>query len=83
MGHKNCRHLLESLSDYVDGSLEDELCKEIDRHLENCENCHIVVDSLKKTIYLYHKTAPQASVPPVVKKRLYHRLELDEFLDQR
>ncbi len=82
MDHKNCRHLLDSLSEYVDDSLGEELCQEIDRHLENCEDCQIVVDSLRKTIYLYHATAPQAAVPQDVRSRLFHRLELDEFLEQ-
>ena len=82
MDSVNCRQLLDSLSDYVDGSLGDELCAEIDRHMENCADCQIVVDSLRKTIYLYHKTAPQAVVPLDVKQRLYHHLDLDEFLER-
>ena len=80
MDHENCRHLLNSLSDYVDETLGEELCDEIDRHLEDCDNCRIVVDSLRKTIYLYRVTAPQASVPDDVRTRLFHRLALDEFL---
>lgn len=80
MDHGNCRHLLDSLSDYVDGTLDEELCAEIDRHLEECEDCHIVVDTLRKTVYLYHATAPQASVPDDVRERLYHRLNLDEYV---
>ena len=80
MDHKNCLHMLDSLSDYLDGELGEELCAEIDRHLVGCTDCQIVVDSLRKTIYLYHETAPQAAVPVDVKKRLYHRLDLDEFI---
>ena len=82
MDHKNCRHLLDSLSEYIDDNLADELCQEIDRHLEDCEDCQIVVDSLRKTIYLYHATAPQASVPQDVRSRLFQRLELNEFLER-
>ena len=80
MDHENCRHLLDSLSDYVDETLGEELCDEIDRHLEDCDNCRIVVDSLRKTIYLYRVTAPPASVPDDVRTRLFLRLALDEFL---
>jgi len=82
MDHKNCRHLLESLSEYVDGDLSDELCQEIDRHLEHCEDCHIVVDSLRKTIYLYHETAPEGTVPVDVRQRLFQSLDLDEYLSK-
>ena len=79
---KNCRYLLDSLSDYIDGELGDELCVEIDRHMQDCEDCRIVIGSLRKTIYLYHETAPKASVPDNVRQRLYHSLDLDEFLEK-
>jgi anti-sigma factor RsiW len=79
--HKNCRFLIDSLSDYVDGTLDETLCAEIDRHLADCEDCRIVVDSLRKTIYLYHTTAQETGAPQEVHKRLFHRLNLDEFLE--
>lgn len=80
MDSENCRHLLRALSDYVDGVLEEELCTEIDRHLSGCENCRIVVDSLRKTIYLYQTTASRTKIPEDARQRLFHRLELDDFL---
>ena len=83
MDHRNCRLLLDSLSDYIDGGLDETLCAEIDRHMTDCENCRIVVDTLRKTIYLYHATARETEVPHDVQQRLYHRLHLDEFLDQK
>jgi len=81
MAHQGCRHLLASLSEYVDGELEDKLCAEIERHLTECENCRIVIDSLEKTVYLYQTVARQESVPDEVRERLFHRLKLDEFLE--
>ena len=77
---ESCRELLNSLSDYVDGTLGEELCIELERHLSDCENCQVVVDTLKKTIYLYKVTAESPEVPDDVRQRLYHRLDLDEFL---
>jgi predicted anti-sigma-YlaC factor YlaD len=78
--HANCHHLLDSLSGYVDNELSDELCAEIHRHLAGCENCRVVIDTLRKTIDLYHVSTPKPEVPEDVRLRLYHRLELDEFL---
>ena len=49
MDHESCHHLLGSLSEFVDGSLEEHLCNEIERHLSDCDNCRVVIDSLKKT----------------------------------
>jgi len=82
MDHASCRNLLGSLSEYVDGELEETLCAEIERHLTDCENCRIVVDSLHKTVSLYQTVAEQTSVPDGVRERLFHRLDLDEFLDK-
>jgi predicted anti-sigma-YlaC factor YlaD len=81
MDHENCRALLSSLSDFVDGILEDELCDVIERHMGECENCRIVVDTLRKTISLYQDTAGTVQMPDHVRERLYHRLDLSEYLD--
>lgn len=78
---KSCRQLLAYLSEYVDGSLDERLCAEIDRHIADCEDCRIVVDTLRKTIYLYHVTAEPPQVPQDVRERLFNRLHLEEFLD--
>jgi anti-sigma factor RsiW len=78
--HSKCRSLLGSLSEYVDGTLGDELCKEIENHVAECQDCHIVVDTLRKTISLYHQSAAEVSeVPDVVRERLFRTLNLDEF----
>ena len=74
--HDSCHHLLDSLSDFVDGELKEELCRELEAHLAECENCRIVVDTLKKTVYLYHSTAGEPKeIPFDVKNRLLQRLE--------
>jgi predicted anti-sigma-YlaC factor YlaD len=81
--NKHCSNLLEYLSSYIDGELEDQkLCSEIESHLENCENCQIMVDTLKKTLYLYQAQAKNAPLPSDVRTRLFVKLELDKYLDQ-
>jgi predicted anti-sigma-YlaC factor YlaD len=79
---ETCHALLDSLSDYVDGSAGEQICAEIERHLEGCENCRIVVDTLRKTIYLYQVTASPPDVPEAVRDRLYQRLNLEEFMEK-
>lgn len=79
--HHDCSHLLHSLSDYVDGDLGQELCNEIERHIADCEDCRIVVDTYKKTIYLYHETAAEPEIPSDVRVRLFRRLNLEDFLE--
>jgi anti-sigma factor RsiW len=79
MEEKNCKSLLGSLSEYVDGTAQDELCRELERHLAGCENCRVVVDTLKKTVYLYQANV-DADLPVAVRERLFKRLNLDEYL---
>jgi len=79
MDKHQCRHLLGDLSDYVDGEASAELCAEIERHLADCDNCRVVVDTLRKTVSLYHEL-PQPELPAAARERLYKRLLLDNFL---
>jgi anti-sigma factor RsiW len=82
MEHADCHALLGELCDYVDGEASQSLCAEIERHMAGCENCRIVVDTLRKTIDLYHITAGPPETPPEVRERLFKRLALDEFLSR-
>jgi len=78
---ENCRQLLDSLSAYIDGDLQQALCEKIDAHMADCENCRIVVDTLRKTVYLYQASTEMPEMPVGVKERLYERLDLSEFID--
>ncbi len=79
--HSKCKTLLGSLSDYVDGGLSEELCQEIENHIAGCQNCRVVVDTLRKTLYLYHESATEpAEVPAVVRERLFKILNLEDYL---
>ena len=75
-GFSNCKSMLENLSDYIDGDLQAELCKEIEQHISGCENCRIVVDTLKKTVELYKQTSEPVDLPIEVRQRLYKKLKL-------
>jgi predicted anti-sigma-YlaC factor YlaD len=76
----HCHNLFETLSAYVDGDLHDELCGEIENHLGECYNCRIVVDTLRKTIYLYRETNELVDLPEDIQHRLFQRLNLEDFL---
>jgi anti-sigma factor RsiW len=79
--NSKCHALLGSLSEYVDGTLSEELCNEIDRHLAECQDCHIVVDSLRKTISLYHDSAAEpCECPDKVRERLFRTLNLNDYI---
>ena len=82
--HAACNHLLDNLSEFVDGDLKEELCQEIQQHLDGCEDCRVVVDTLRKTIYLVRaNAAEQVELPNDVRERLFRRLDLEEFVEKK
>jgi len=78
--HKNCQDLLGSLSEYIDGELPAELCKELEKHLEGCNNCRIVLNTTRRTIDLVQVPAEDNPLPDEVRARLFKRLNLDDYL---
>ncbi len=75
-----CEEILNLLSEYVDGQLSPDLCEAIERHMAECHNCYVVVDSLRKTLILYHRLEPP-EMPRDVEARLFRVLNLEDFLN--
>jgi anti-sigma factor RsiW len=81
--NSQCKALLGFLSDYVDGDLSDELCREIESHAAECQDCRIVVDTLRKTILLYHESASeQAEISVEAREKLFKTLHLEDYLQR-
>ena len=81
--HENCQALLGTLSEYIDGELPTELCKEIEKHLAGCDNCRVVLNTTKRTIDLVRVPVDDENVPADVRERLFKRLDLDGYLHQK
>jgi anti-sigma factor RsiW len=79
MTHTSCRDLLGSLSDYLDGEASARICEEIRQHMAGCERCRIVIDTLRKTVSLYHGL-PRPSLPEQALERLYKSLHPPDHL---
>jgi anti-sigma factor RsiW len=75
----DCRHLLGELSAYLDGEATTEVCAEIERHLADCDDCRVVIDTLRKTVSLYH-TLPPPSLSAGAREKLFRTLRLEDFL---
>jgi len=71
----DCKERLGVLSDYLNGELDDALCREIELHLVECGDCRILVDTLQQTITLY-RTHGHETLPPDARERLYAVLKL-------
>jgi len=71
---KNCRKDYERLSEYLDGELDPDACREIERHFRECPECRECVESMKKTIQLC-KEASTEEVPTDARERLRSMLQ--------
>ncbi len=80
--HLNCEALLRALSDYIDGTLAPELCREIEKHLAGCDNCGAVLNTTKRSIDLVRESKGEP-VPDAVRERLFKRLNLDDYLGHK
>ncbi len=70
----NCRSVVRELSSYLDGELDPGLVAEVERHLNHCEDCRVVVDTTKKTIEIFCNSTP-LPLPEDVRNRLHQALE--------
>ncbi|MHB8755256.1 MAG: anti-sigma factor family protein [Candidatus Acidiferrales bacterium] len=54
----NCKNVVRELCNYLDGGLDSNLQQSIEIHLEHCEDCHLLVDTTKKTIQIFCNSEP-------------------------
>ncbi|MHB8624764.1 MAG: anti-sigma factor family protein [Aggregatilineales bacterium] len=78
---ERCQDILQDLSLYIDREASASLCDEIERHLSECADCEVIVDTLQRTISLYHRL-PQPEMPERLRTRLYQTFHLEEFLPE-
>lgn len=69
----NCEGVIREISDYIDGALEPAAKLELERHLEHCEDCKVVVDQTKLTVEVFCDSEP-VELPVDVKSRLHEAL---------
>ena len=69
----NCKGVIRELSNYIDGDLKPAVKQELDRHLEHCEDCKLVVDQTTKTVEIFCDSEP-VNLPADVRSRLHEAL---------
>ena len=69
----NCKSLIREISDYIDGDLDLSVKQELERHLEHCEECKMVVDQTRLTVEVFCDSKP-VELPGDVKSRLHDAL---------
>ena len=69
----NCKGVIREISNYIDGELELTMKQELERHLQHCEDCTMVVDQTKLTVEIFCDSRP-VDLPREVKSRLHEVL---------
>ncbi len=64
-----CPDYLRNLNDYLDGTLDPGICREIDEHVGHCDNCRIMIDTLRQTVKLC-RGGQEIPLPKALEDRL-------------
>lgn len=77
----DCKHVWNYISDYLDGTLSEEIRETVQRHLDHCELCSAVLDSTRNIIIL---TADDRvfELPLGYRERLHARLHRELNLNK-
>jgi predicted anti-sigma-YlaC factor YlaD len=75
-----CKEVLDSLSDYLDADMKDDIIQEMKKHIGSCSDCRAEFDTLTMTLKLYRheQDAPQ-QMPLGCHDRLVKVLELEKM----
>jgi anti-sigma factor (TIGR02949 family) len=74
-----CEEWLSRISLYLDGELAEHLCRELERHLAECPDCHVVFHTTRRTIELYRRYG-RTPMPAEARERLFRVLRLEDLL---
>jgi anti-sigma factor RsiW len=69
----NCQGVILEVSNYLDGELELSVRQELERHLEHCGECKMVVDQTRMTVNVFCDSRA-VELPADVKSRLHDAL---------
>jgi anti-sigma factor RsiW len=65
---------LQELTDYLDSTVDAELRRKLEAHINECPNCFVILDTTQKTIKVYKGMQPQ-EIPEEVHIRLMKAVE--------
>ena len=68
-----CKDFLSELGDFMDGTLDQEIRNNLQKHVSECPNCWVVLNTSQQTITIYKGLEPQ-TIPPDIHSRLMEAL---------
>jgi anti-sigma factor RsiW len=69
----NCEGVIHELSNFIDGELDAAMRLELERHLNDCEDCRLVIVQTKKTIEIFCG-CEAVELPPDVRTQLHEAI---------
>jgi hypothetical protein len=69
-----CKDFLKELSDFLDDTLDPNIRAALSKHVEECPNCWVILDTTQRTIKVYKGLEPQ-TIPPDIHTRLMTALQ--------
>ena len=69
-----CKKHIQNIADYIDGEIDQALCEQLEKHLKECNNCRIMVDTMRQTVVLCREGKREA-LPPEIESRLLQALK--------
>jgi anti-sigma factor (TIGR02949 family) len=69
-----CKDFLNELSEFLDDTLDPKVRAELHKHVEECPNCWVILDTTQRTIKVYKGLEPQ-TIPSDIHTRLMTALQ--------
>ncbi len=74
---ETCRPFIERLCTSLGEDIASPVCRELQAHLEECPDCALQIDTVRRTVEIY-RAVPGEKVPGEVQQRLFARLNLPQ-----
>ena len=71
MSALSCRHVVELVTDYLEGTLSWRERRRVERHLSGCDGCTAYVEQMRTTLAALG-TIPEESLTPEARDALLH-----------
>lgn len=65
-----CKEIVDLLADYLDGTLDAEMARALQRHLAGCLDCTAFLQTYKDTTHLLRQVDREADIPGELRDRL-------------
>jgi RNA polymerase sigma-70 factor (ECF subfamily) len=72
---EGCRPFMDRFCETLGEDPSSPLCRELEKHLKDCPDCSLQVNTIKRTVEIY-RALPRRKVPGEVQERLLVRLNL-------